>query len=449
MQFHLKQLQFNLSRISHSPMARRIASGTLWSILGKGIGKGSTFVSMVLIARILGKEAFGDFGLIKSTAVTFVTFSAFGVGLTATKYIAEFLHSDKERVGRIVGLSYFFTFFSSLVVASAFWLAVPWLCVSVLQSPHLVGLMRLGAVLLFLATFYESQHGVLTGFQDFRGHALSSIMAGLTMLPIYVTGAYYWGLPGAVTGAVIAIGLSVAINSVFIYHNMKRYAIRYRFLQAVQEWEVLGQFSFPIVLKAVVWGVSFWGCQMMLGAQQGGSAQLGIFYAAMVIYTVIIAVPQACARLYIATLSEMLGKGDLKRLRKTIFLSFSINMAAATAIALPFLFFPSLLMTWCFGEPFREGSSTLVLVSLAAILHTVGEVVDQIMVSTEKCWTNCGYTIAGAATTLLAAFWIIPIWGSIGLALALLSGNCVRLSCFAAMWPRLNWPWDHLSDADS
>ena len=245
-------------RIERSPIAKRIASGAFWSVLGNSVARGLGFLSSILVARILGKEAFGEFGLIKSTATTFVAFSAFGMGLTATKYIAELLSSDKERVGRIIGLSYLFTFLSSLLVALVFWIVAPWLCESVLRSPHLIGMMRLGAVLLFLMTFCTSQHGVLTGFQDFRGLALSNTVAGITMLPIYVAGAWYWGLVGAVAGAVIAAGLSTVINSVFIYRNTKRHKIRYRFFQVGREWGVLWLFSLPVVLCSIMYSVSLW-----------------------------------------------------------------------------------------------------------------------------------------------------------------------------------------------
>ena len=435
-----------LERIECSPIAKRITTGVFWSILSYGVSKSLIFLAMILVARILGPKAFGEFGFVKSTAQTFVTFSLFGMGLTATKYIAELLPSDKDRLGRIIGLSYVFTCLSSLLVASAFWFAAPLICESGLQKPHLVGLLRLGAVLLFLMTFCMSQHGVLAGFQDFRGLAFSNIINSVIMVPIYVAGTYYWGLTGAVIGTVVAAALNAFINSVFIYRNTKRHAIRYRFLQAGRELSVLGRFSLPLVLKGVAWSTALWGCQMMLGWQQDGSAQLGIFYASMTIYAVIVAVPLACTRPYIAALSEIHGKGNIKLLQKIVFMSFSTNIATATVIALPFLLFPSPLMAWCFGEPFREGSGTLALVSLQAILYAVSGVVDQIMVSSGKCWTNCGCTITSAVTTLLVASWAIPTWGSFGLALALLLGGCTRIILFVPIGYRLSREWNRSLD---
>ena len=426
-----------LNRVKASPIAKRIASGAFWLILGNVIGRGLTFLSMIFVARILGPKMFGEFSLVRSTAMTFVTYSAFGMGLTATKYIAELLSSDKDRVGRIIGLSYLFTCFSSLLVASVFWFAAPLICESWIQKPHLVGLLQLGAVLLFLMTFCQSQQGVLSGFQDFRGLAFSNIISGIAMAPIYVVGTYYWGLVGAVTGTVIAAALNAFVNSVFIYRNTKHHAIRYRFLQAGRELGVLGRFSLPSVLCGITFSTSLWGCQMMLGAEQDGVIQLGYFYAAFTIIMLITAIPFMVAPVYVAKLSELFSKGDMKRFRKTVILSFCTNGSIAIAVALPFLCFPSLLMEWCFGESFRAGGTTLVILCFTAILWIIGKVVDQVMISMGQLWFVFGYCLVGAMTTIIVAILTIPTWGSSGLALALLLGFCTRVVCYILFYPVL------------
>ena len=43
--------------------------------------------------------------MIQSTVGMFGVFAGFGLGLTATKHVAEFRQSDPERDGLIIGLS--------------------------------------------------------------------------------------------------------------------------------------------------------------------------------------------------------------------------------------------------------------------------------------------------------------------------------------------------------
>ncbi len=130
----------------------------------------------------IGKASFGDFGLVRATAETIAVFE---MGSSATKYMAEFLPSDKERVSRMIGLNYVFAFVSSVLVTSVFWLSVPRICDSILKAPHLAGGMRLGAVLLFCVTYSSFPDGVLAGFQDFRGLACSKLLSSLIAALVY------------------------------------------------------------------------------------------------------------------------------------------------------------------------------------------------------------------------------------------------------------------------
>ena len=54
-----------LAWVCMSDLRRRLAAGTLWSFLGAGISKSVLFLSAVLVARVLGREACGEFGMIK------------------------------------------------------------------------------------------------------------------------------------------------------------------------------------------------------------------------------------------------------------------------------------------------------------------------------------------------------------------------------------------------
>jgi O-antigen/teichoic acid export membrane protein len=54
---------------------------------------------------MLGKTGYGELGMIQTTVGMFGVFAGFGLGVTATKHVAEFRRSDPARAGRIIGLS--------------------------------------------------------------------------------------------------------------------------------------------------------------------------------------------------------------------------------------------------------------------------------------------------------------------------------------------------------
>ena len=92
--------------LRHDSLSGRFARGAFWALLGTAIAQGLHLVSSLAVARLLGKVGFGELGMINSTVGMFGVFAGLGLGLTATKYIAELRLRDPERAGRILGLSY-------------------------------------------------------------------------------------------------------------------------------------------------------------------------------------------------------------------------------------------------------------------------------------------------------------------------------------------------------
>lgn len=51
---------------------------SFWALLGNLIGKGLPFVAGIFVARLLGSESYGEFGLIKSSLISIALFSSLG-----------------------------------------------------------------------------------------------------------------------------------------------------------------------------------------------------------------------------------------------------------------------------------------------------------------------------------------------------------------------------------
>ena len=86
-------------------LRRRFANGAFWSVAAAVVSQGMRFLAFVIIARILGKTGFGELGMIQHTVSMFGIFTGLGLGLTATKHVAEFRSTDPSRAGRIMTLS--------------------------------------------------------------------------------------------------------------------------------------------------------------------------------------------------------------------------------------------------------------------------------------------------------------------------------------------------------
>lgn len=76
------------SRFTHL-LKSQFLNDSFWALLGSVLAKGMTLVGAIVVARFLGKEIFGEYGTIRSTLMNIAIFSTFGLGYTATKFIAE------------------------------------------------------------------------------------------------------------------------------------------------------------------------------------------------------------------------------------------------------------------------------------------------------------------------------------------------------------------------
>ncbi|MDR0609698.1 MAG: oligosaccharide flippase family protein, partial [Planctomycetaceae bacterium] len=398
-----------------------------WSIVGNAFGKVFTFVAMIFVIRILGKEASGEFGWIRATATTFVVFSNFGMGLTATKYIAELLHTNKERVGRIISLTYLLTFFTSLIVAITFYLSAPWFCETRLNAPHLTAAMQLGAVLLFLVTFMGTQNSVMAGFQDFRGLAITIGIIGVLSLPIYVLGAYWYGVYGIMVSVIVCAIFNVIINSMFIYRNVKKYQLRYNFRKAYKEYPVLLNSNLPIVICNILYAGMIWLTQMMLRLQPNGTAELGEYYAAQNIQIAFCFIPSILMSVFFPNLCEVGGTGQNRRYWNVVKKGLILQTIVSLLVLLPLFLFPNFFMK-INGVEFSGNGLVLLSIGIWGLLCILCNVGWCVMVDQKKTWFTVFVLVIEVTIALTLSHLLLNHqWGNIGIITALITGRMINL----------------------
>src|SRR5579872_5624585 len=95
----------NAVRNLEPSLRNRMAVGAVWSILGAGFASGFTMLSNIGCARLLGAALFGEMAIVLSTTNLFTSLFTTGMGMTATRFVAEHRDSEPRRAGAIVGLS--------------------------------------------------------------------------------------------------------------------------------------------------------------------------------------------------------------------------------------------------------------------------------------------------------------------------------------------------------
>ncbi|HVN31485.1 MAG TPA: oligosaccharide flippase family protein [Thermoanaerobaculaceae bacterium] len=398
-------------RIEASPIGYRLARGAFWSLAGAVISRGLTLLASILVARILGKVGFGELGIIQSTVGMFATFAGFGLGLTATKYLAEFKQKDPPRAGRILALSTSVTVATGAIAALVFLALAPWLASRTLAAPQLTGLLRISSIMLFLGAVTGAQGGALAGFEAFRRIASVNLASGLAAFPLMVGGAYISGLNGALWGLVASYGVNCVLNQWAVRSEAARAGVPIALAGAHQELALLWAFSFPALLASMMVGPVNWVCSAILVNQPNGYAEMGILSAANQWFGALLFLPGVLGQVVLPALAERVGSSDAVNSTRLIKLSIMVNLAVVLPLVVAF----SLASVWVmglYGQSFKAGWPALVLVLVTAGLLAVQQPVGQMITAFGRMWLGFTMNMGWALIFVLLTF----TWASRGAA---------------------------------
>lgn len=413
-----RMLRPNLERIDASEIGARMARGFFWSISGAVISRGLMLVASILVARMLGREVYGEYGIIRSTMNMFLVFAGFGLGLTATKHVAEFRLTDPARAGRVMAISGLFAMGSGALVALGVFIFAPLLASHTINAPQLAGELRIGAVILFFSALNGAQTGALAGFEAFKTIALLNLWVGLISFPLLVGGAHFGGLRGAVWALCANMVVNWVLNHLALRKVASRNKVPFNLDGCAKEWPILWKYSLPAALGGFLVSPVIWACNALLVNQPGGYSQMGLYDAANQWGSAVLFIPGMVGMVAMPMLSSLTGDNDRHHYRNVLKYNILVNGGAAFAVAVPLALFAQLVMQ-SYGKGFEEGRWVLVCLLFSTVLIAVNNVVGQAIASRSRMWVGLLLNLLWALSLIGCSFLFIKLgYGALGLALA-------------------------------
>lgn len=384
------------------------------------MAQGSNLAASVITARLLGREQFGQYGMVQSTVGMLGIFAGLGLGLTATKYVAEFRTRDPKRAGRIIALGGAVAIFSGGLLALSLLAYAPFLAAKTLNAPALAAELRIASVLLFFNAFNGAQTGALAGFEAFRAIARINLARGFVTFPVTVALVLLWRLPGAMWALAITAAVTCLLSQFSLRQHCAALGILPRFSSAWRERRVLWTFSTPAFLSGALVGPVTWAANTMLVNQPGGYAEMGLFSAASQWRTAIGFIPGVMAQFALPLLSNLNGERHVSQYAKTLRWNLLLTAAAATAFALPVAVGAPYIMR-LYGRGFEQGSLVLIVSAAVAVIACINSVVGTAILSAGSMWVGLAFNGMWAAVLLTGCHRFIPSRLSLGLAGSLLA----------------------------
>jgi O-antigen/teichoic acid export membrane protein len=419
----VQTLRLKFKSLLNSPTIVRLLAGTGWSLMGEILSKGLLFLSWIIVARLLGKVGYGQFGIIRSTITMFAIFGGLGLGLTANKFVAENRSSNKLFAGQIIGMTQIFAFVSGLILAGLILIFSHYISTTLLKAPFLENELKLTAVMLFFSAMNGAQIGILQGLEAYKKLAFLNAFQGITAFPLFAIGTYYFGLSGSISAFAINIIISTILFQIVIQKELKIKGIVVYFKNVRDTLSVFWSFSLPAALTGIAVSPFKWYSEALL-VKFSGFDNLGIFQAAIVITSIVIAIASTLNAPLISIAANSKGdQSDMKLQYVTMYSSWY----AFLILSVPFLIFPKILIVF-FGEQFNDPNlfktSLLMMLWCGMMLYYQG--ITRIIMLNNSIWfLFCTNIFEGV--TLIGSFYFFRTQGALGLGYAYVLSYVVRI----------------------
>ena len=388
-----------------------------WSFAAAVIARSANLLALVICARLLPQEQFGQVAIIQSTVGMFGPIAGLGLSMTTTKFLAEYRDTDRSRAGRILALSFTAAVIAGMLMTGALILLAPELATRGLASPRLRKPLIQASGLLLLGVIEAVQIGALTGLEAFSRIARLSAWNGVLSLPVIALLAYTRGAPGAIAGLTIALGWSCLLNGIMLHAECRKWGIRPSFSGWAAERRVLFMFSLPAYLSGIVVAPITWMTSALLVKQAGGLAEMALFTAADRFRFLLIFLPISVSRIAVPALSRLRSARDHDGYRDAFRWNLVFGLLATVPPALLCMALSRPLMAW-FGKGFAHGWPVLAILALSAIPTILNTQLGAALISNNRAWARTGTDAVLAGVFLLSAWWMIPLWKAAGLAAA-------------------------------
>lgn len=357
-------------RLKGSPLFK----DSFWALLGSVMGKGLSLLAGIVVARFLGRDIYGEYGIIKSTLLNISVFSTLGLGYTGTRFISKAYADNKGDVKHIIRIIYRITCLSSsfmaiLLLAFANQIAV------VVKAPNMTIALRMTAIIIIFNAINTAQIGVLSGLKQFRQIAINNTYAGLLTFLTSTVFTYYWDLNGALLSLFISMLFNAIINNISIRCFCRQFEDKRE--SAISTSSIVS-FSIPIALQESLYSIVAWlGSYLIIFYANYG--ELGIYSAALQWSSIILFIPGVLKNVLLSYFSSSKKTSVLRK--KMI----AINFVTTFILWLCVIVFSGLI-TGFYGATYSNLRIVLCISCITPIFSSISSVIIYEFISYGENW---------------------------------------------------------------
>ena len=244
--------------------ARLLATNAVWALVSHVLHRGSLMLGAIVLARNLAADGYAGYGYFQMTVNMLATYASLGLGVTASRYFAEFGHEKEGEppapVGTLLAMSLALALAAFLLI-----LALPsgWLDAGVGVPQWLIAL----GVAVTLAGVVPG--GGILGLEKYRQDSLVSLLSGVCMLTLTGFAALHQSPVLGMWAIVIGVLMQTCGQMLVITRTIGLRRIWGRCHWSAQEVRRLAGFAGPMFIVSILAGSGTWVVGRMILAGSG------------------------------------------------------------------------------------------------------------------------------------------------------------------------------------
>jgi O-antigen/teichoic acid export membrane protein len=408
--------------MNDSNVARKLVKNSAWSLISAVSSKASLVLVGLIVARLLGPDAFGRFGLIQSVIVLLGSVVSQSISTAVSKHVSQCLNTEELRLGHGLGITLGAIVGIALLFALICFVNVDLFADVILGSPDSAGLVKYVFVVVVLAIFSSWIQGGLIGFGRYRSLALSNSLGAMVSIPF----SYWMSTRYGVAGAVISMGApylcAIFLSGIVFRNELSSRSIKVQFVGALAERDAVLLVGMPVLLTGFMASGAMWLGNRVLVTGLDGFRALGIFSAALQWNSIFSHVSIVLGSVLVPLLVGG-GNGSDRKLQ-------SINVVSGwlvvLGLAIPFVGFADSIAL-LYGQSYVgfEFNAVVACVGGTAVLSAFKGGIARRMVAENLAWYSVFSNLIWASMFVIAVYYLRD-YGAIGIGLSLVGSQVLH-----------------------
>lgn len=438
---YLKENEKQYDQMLEERLTKKIAKGAGITFFGSVIGKGLSYITYIIIARLLGAKAFGLYVLGFAIFGLAELLSRMGLHNGALRYVSMYMgEGARQKVKGTIIQSIVFSFGVGIGIGLILFVSSNFIATGIFHKPELTRVIEIFSIgVPFMASMMVAAFGT-RGFQAMQYFVYLRHFFQPTA-NLFLIGLLYWlgfRLYGAVSAWVISAGFGFFLAIYFIRREFPDISN----VDSVFNTKELINFSVPLITVGFLQLFILWTDTFMLGHFRS-AIDVGIYRAAAQTALLLTFALGAFNSIFSPIISDLYNKGEIGTLAEI----FSI--VSKWVFYLSFLLYLVIISTpkqilKVFSPEFVLGWSPLLILAFANLVNSSMGIFGSVLVMSGKQKLEFYNSLGISMLNIILNVLFIPKFGMIGAALAT-SISIINLNVIRALEVRLIlnlWPYN-------